>query len=644
MNEKESLLPQFRLFSFRSALGLGLAVLSVVLQLIFGGWILSASVFAAAFFLLGLLRFRLPAKAELAELVPIFLCASFVSFWASQYAQSADWSRLSFLKICFGVLICAIVLLFFLLLTARPFWGICIGMVLLQFLATVNYYVAAFRGTEFTPLDILSVKTAANIAGDYDFTPTLPLVRAWLVVVLFLFGLSALHFHKLPRLQLSRVSIPLLMAMLISLVPAFRLFNAEHFFNDGVSLNGFFLNFVLEINQSIIRKPSDYDPAVLMELQFHEDLEPSASSPTIIVIMNESFADLSVIGPNFQVDEEPIPFFLSLNENTTRGFAYASVFGGGTANSEFEFLTGHSMAFLPLGSSPYQQYLRGDIYSILLPLKERGYSCVAMHPYYDIMWNRRSVYPRMGFDEIYFLPFFQNAYLLRDKTSDRGMFETLIRYYEQRDRSSPLFLFGITVQNHGDYLYDNTLFPSQIHLAGMSQSFPDVEQYLTLIHESDAALSYLIEYFSGVDEDVVILFFGDHMPQVSQDFYRQMHSVPTETFEDAQKEYLVPYIIWTNFDSPEQTLPITSLNYLSNYVFEAAGIPLPPYNKALQQIQQRVPAINSFGFYSPVTGHFLPLSEAAGEEAEAILLYEQLQYNAVFDTKNRLPIFSAATD
>lgn len=638
MNERASLLPRFRLLSGRAALGLLFAVLSAVLQLRFGAWYTSVSVFAALFLFLGAVRFHLPDRAQLPVLTLVLLCASFAAFWLTQTALGGSPSLVSKDKALLCMLTAAIVLLFFLLLTARPFWAVCIGLSLLLFLATVDYYVFMFRGSEFLPSDILAVETARGVAAQYDYTPSLKLVRAWLTLLLFLFALSALDLKKLPRPRLSAAAAPLLAGMLAVLLLSSRAYAPNFYMSPGSYDNGFLLNFVLMLKQSFVRAPQDYDPDALKALPADEPGEASAA-PTIIAIMNESFADLSVVGSKFRTDQEVMPFIRSLRENTVKGYACSSVFGGTTANSEFEFLTGHSTAFLPSGSVPYQQYVKDGVWSMVSSLKSMGYFCVATSPFFGRGWNIQNVYPAMGFDEMHFLGDYGDAPRIRSEVSDQGMYDYIIRYYEQRDKDKPLFLFGVTMQNHGGYNYDSELYPSVIHLEGYEQSYPEVEQYLTLIHDSDAALANLIEYFSGVDEQVVVVFFGDHFPALPRAFYQETHDAPDDSLDEREKEYMVPYLIWTNYASPAQTPPLTSLNYLGNSVYAAAGLPLPAYNQVLLQYQRVVPVLNSQGYYSADAGRFLPLAEASGEEAAALRQYWQLEYNALFDVKNRLPMF-----
>lgn len=123
--------------------------------------------------------------------------------------------------------------------------------------------------------------------------------------------------------------------------------------------------------------------------------------PNILVIMNEAFSDLSVYG-DFNTTEDYMPFWRSLKKNTVRGNLYVSVKGGNTANTEFEFLTGNTMAFLPTGSVPYQQFLNGAMPSLASQLGKLGYQTAALHPYYSTGWNRDKVYPYLGFDSEYF--------------------------------------------------------------------------------------------------------------------------------------------------------------------------------------------------------------------------------------------------
>ena len=142
--------------------------------------------------------------------------------------------------------------------------------------------------------------------------------------------------------------------------------------------------------------------------------------PNIIVVMNESFSDLSVLG-DFKTNEDYLPFLHSLQqgaENTVTGMLNVSVCGGNTADTEYEFLTGNTMAFLPQGSIPYQQYVNGERPSLASYLQSLGYETVATHPYYATGWNRDKVYPWLGFEQSIFKDQYYGARFVRDYVSD----------------------------------------------------------------------------------------------------------------------------------------------------------------------------------------------------------------------------------
>jgi hypothetical protein len=175
----------------------------------------------------------------------------------------------------------------------------------------------------------------------------------------------------------------------------------------------------------------------------------------------------------------------------------------------------------------------------------------------------------------------------------------------------------------------------------LGMNYPDANQYLSLIHESDSALEYLITYFSEVDEPVEIVFFGDHQPSLSSSFYVNLNGKGLSGLTESELEnlYTVPFFIWTNYDTDEETVDITSLNFLSTIALKRAGISLPAYNQFLSDMMEAVPAINSRGYYSKENGAYMHLDEATGEEALWIQNYNILQYNGMFDNRRKSSVF-----
>ena len=200
--------------------------------------------------------------------------------------------------------------------------------------------------------------------------------------------------------------------------------------------NGLLGGFVGNIRFLKVEKPDGYSAKAAEEIaenyQTQETATPAEKLPNIIVIMNEAFSDLSVFG-DFSVSEDYMPFIHSLNKNVLKGHAYVSVKGGNTANSEFEFLTGDSMAFMPTGSVPYQKYIKSEIPSLASRLNELGYTTTAIHPYYGTGWCRNIVYPLLGFDQLIFKDEFVSPKKIRNYISDESAFQKIIDLYEEKD-------------------------------------------------------------------------------------------------------------------------------------------------------------------------------------------------------------------
>ncbi len=407
--------------------------------------------------------------------------------------------------------------------------------------------------------------------------------------------------------------------------------------------NGYLLNFVLQIQETIVKEPDGYSSENIdkQERTYVEENEKKESYPDIFVVMDESFADLSVLGSDLKTNIDVIPFISSLRENTVKGYALSSVFGGGTPNSEYEFLSGNSMFFLPTGSIVYQQYIKEPSHTLLSDFKDLDYYCIAMHPYLSSGWERQRVYPLIGYDESFFLEDYPQTNMLRGFVSDQEAFEEMIKKYEdiksQSDQNT--FMFLVTMQNHGAFTYEGDNYEQTIELEGYSREYPEAEQYLSVIHETDTAVSWLINYLKNVDHDVVLVFYGDHFPKLEDSFYREIHGGDFETLDEQNLQHTVPFFIWANYDIAEKDVELTSFNYLSNYMYQAAGMELPAYNQFLLHVQDEIPAMNTYGYYSEDNRCFKLYEEAEGEEKAILNEYHQFLYNCMFDKKGRSDYF-----
>lgn len=614
----------------------------------FPAWVLAG--FLALYFVIKSLRIEL--KKSLSWLWAGILLGSgsvFTAYHIQYLLLDAELrGKISNNKMMLNILCCMTVFLVAQAIAGRTHIACIVSHVSLMLLAGVNYFVYLFRGNEFIFSDIRSAQTGLSVAGNYEFVLD---VRAGFVILI-----STLYVALMRKLSVSFERRAVMTVLVVSLAVLLGVYVGnrtkgvvtETWEQKGSYRNGYLLNFVLSIRDSFVAEPEGYsaEAVAALEEQYGGDAPASAvpegggdgRKPTIIVVMNESYADLGVVG-DFSTNLELTPFYNSLRENTLKGYALSSVFGAKTPNSEWEFLTGNSMAFLPGGSVVYQQYITHTPDSLVSDLKRIGYTCVAMHPYYETGWSRNVVYPDLGFDEMYFINDFDQTKLLREYITDRELYEKIVERYERRGRNENLFLMTISMQNHGGYTEKYANFTEQARMLGIY--YPDVNQYLSLLKESDDALAYLISYFSAVDEPVEIVFFGDHQPSLSSSFYPHLNGKGLSGLTLSQLEdlYTVPFFIWTNYESGEETEEITSLNYLSTLALERAGIELPPYRRFLADLREKIPAVNARAYYSESAGRYRHLEDAQGEEAEWLKKYEILQYNNMFGKKEKSSVF-----
>ena len=528
-------------------------------------------------------------------------------------------------------------------------------------LGMTNHYLISFRGRTLFPGDFLTLGTAVNVAGNYDYSLDRMQLISLLILVLALLALSLLPREERIPFTWRRF----LPSAGIAGVVLAVFFGTGFVENQGIEPsmwttrgNGLALNFSVCLKYMRVEKPEGYAQESLEQLTADTasdgpsvtvtDPDGTTRPVNVIVIMNESFSDLSVL-PGVETNQDAMPFLRSLTENTIKGYAYSSVFGGTTANSEYEFLTGNTTAYLPAGTVPYQMYVSDGDPTLVSQMAALGYRTIAAHPYRSSGWNRPSVYQNFGFDEVYFEGDFQNREYMRGDSrmgyvTDRCDYENLIRLYEEKEEGEPLFLFNVTMQNHSGYQMSWDNLPREVWLTGeLEGRFQTVNQYLSLIYQSDQAFEELIRYFSQVEEPTMILLFGDHQPQVATNFYTDVLGIDPPT-ELAQKKQMVPFFLWANYDIPEAEGVELSLNYLSALLMDTAHLPMTGYQKYLLNLWQTAPVINTVGVRG-ADGTWYGENEAlpAGL-AEAVDGYQLLLYNNIFDKPDRLSDFFHLTE
>lgn len=530
-------------------------------------------------------------------------------------------------------------------------WAMIGTTVVLYGIAAIDYYVLKFRGTPLMlPQDIFAWRTAAAVVSNYkiSWSNSVALGGAILLIVSIL-----LYYAKIEKMTWRKrgVFAGVYLGVCAAWMTAFYKFNIKYpmaDINDDIfwwSLSGSYEDFgyatstaILQ-KASVFKKPEGYSLSAVQEIAAQIDYERKAISDVIpeniIVIMNESLADMRVIG-DFETNEEFFPFIRGLDKNTIKSQLYVQVFGGGTSNTEYEALTGNSMSFLPYVISAYQPYCRENEYGLASTLKAQGYTAVAMHPNISGNWNRKNVYRYMGFDEFISSSGYDEAEQLRYFVSDKGNYDRLIERYEEKAEGERLFIFNITMQNHGGYeeAFDN--FQEEIQVVGDLAGYPQTDRYLSLMKKSDEAFAYLLDYFSKVQEPTMIVMFGDHQAGIESEFYAKLYGKPLKdmTAQDGDKQYVTPLIFWTNYEIEERQIEAVSANYLGSMILEMANLDLTDYNKLLLSTWDEIPVLGKNGYYWS-DGRYTPWSSEE-EEPDILNRYHILEYNYVADRRHRL--------
>ena len=559
----------------------------------------------------GLSEWNLPKKGTLAW-VAALVVPPLTAAYLMQLAYGVfPWQFSPLVALGNGVCLGA---LYFLLCALTGRWVI--SCLILHLAAGVwgalNYFVVLYRGTPVLPWDLTSLGTAAAVSGTYSFTPTLSMIVA--LVLLIAAGVFLVIRTGTGRISSRRRRLTCLVACLACLIPVvyppilgvFGIGTNVWDQASGYRSSGSLGSFLRNATFLQVEKPAGLTSqhlASLLPQAGAADSNPNAdyegTLPNILVIMNESWADFEEFG-NLNLTQPAMEYIPNL-DNAIWGHAYASIFGAGTSCSEFEFLTGNSMAFLPSGSSAYQQYIKEPTESLAWLLRQAGYDTLAFHPGERISWQRDQAYPLLGFEE-YLCGEDMDVpqEMIHGYVSDRSDFDQVIWEFEHKEEGQPLFLFNVTIQSHGGYTDES--YAATVQLADQPGVYPQAEQYLSLVRETDQAFQKLVDYFSKQEEPTIILMFGDHQPSVEQEFLDLAYGVTQDemTMEQYMDKYRVPYVIWANYPLPDTVQgEDVSLNFLSLDLLTCVGLKGDSYLQFLSEMRQVMPVATFVGYKDP---------------------------------------------
>jgi len=305
---------------------------------------------------------------------------------------------------------------------------------------------------------------------------------------------------------------------------------------------------------------------------------PAAASPaahgrggvSLVVYLVESFMDPDELG--FKYTWDPIPNLRALRLEQMGGWAIVPRAFGGSANTEFEMLTGMTNAFLPEGSIPYRQHVRSPLPALARTLQGHGYATVAVQADPRYYYDRERVYPLLGFDRTVWL------HEAKVPQADRGGWpsdEVLVdSVIAATTRSHPAFVFGFPSSTHSPYNV-GTYASSALDVTDAPNAAvrAEVKEYINAERVADRAIGRLVEHFRSVPDSTIVVVFGDHLPPLSEAARERLSNRVSKLpeVEQTRETRRVPLLVWANFKLPHSE-PTLSVNLLPPFLLEKMGL------------------------------------------------------------------------
>ena len=450
------------------------------------------------------------------------------------------------------------------------------------FLGTVNGLILSNRVTPFSYTDFKMLPDLFAMQNTNYFTAEEATIVVSVIAAFIIF--LVLFFLKGPKYQGKRHNIAgsiAIAALLLIGIPvttqAAQSSNivASYFANiaQGYADYGFVYGFSTSVVGRGMSKPDDYTKETIDTIEAQVDASKEKTTvtaenePNIICILLESFIDPYEV--NFlQMSEDPIPTFHSLEQNFSTGYLTVPVVGAGTANTEFEVLTGMNIQYFGTGEYPYKTVLKSadcpSVESIASDLSSIGYGTHVVHNNTATFYSRNNAFSKMGFDT------FTSKELMNiteytpsgSWPTDKVLVNETVKAMDATEGQSD-FVYTITVGSHGDYPTEKIIENPEIQVTGAAteESNNQWEYYVNMIHNTDNFIAELIDAVNRRGEDTIIVMFGDHLP--------------TMGLEDSDMKsgdiFKTKYATWNNFGLPKEDADLTAYQLLA-HITDQVGI------------------------------------------------------------------------
>lgn len=427
-------------------------------------------------------------------------------------------------------------------------------------IGVVNGVILTQRMTPFTVKDLSNLSDGLTIVTNY--LKTWEIVLAVVVVVLAILGLVLLFIkgpQKKDKLHRKRNVVAVCLVFLFTFLSSSLAISTgvvETFFGNlayAYRDYGVVYCFTNTWLNTGIHKPAKYSKESILSIFDKNELgddnamllkqkDVDEQYPNILFLQLESFIDPMTI-KSIELSEDPCPNFRKLMSEYSSGQLLVPACGAGTANVEFEVLTGLSVKFFGPGEYPYKAILKEETgESLAYDLDSLGYKSHAIHNHRAVFYNRNTVFSNIGFDTFTSVEYMKNvAKTPKNWAKDKALTECIedaLDSSEGRD-----MIYTISVQGHGKYPSEQVILDPKIQvLSAPSEELKwKYEYYVNQIYEMDQFIGDLIDKLSKRDEPIMLAMYGDHIPAIDM----------TEDDLESGNLYATQYLIWNNFGLPK---------------------------------------------------------------------------------------------
>lgn len=554
-------------------------------------------------------------------LCPFFLlaCAYIQLETSSAYTSIGEWWHFMSTKYALlNLSTIAILFLVFFILTNKIWLSGLLFCCVYFVIAIVNHYCIVLHGIPLTVMELKNAATAADVLGAYRIVPDLKagiIFGLWILELAVCLIAGRLEKEAVPKRKMRFVLLRDVGFVLLSAgILWFGYFSPKPIkprttigwlWSEAYRDYGY-MACQIEVISSLwnyVLRPEGYSEEKIAEIEIEEPRQEKRT-PDVILILNETFYDLSMV-TQLDADRDCLAGIHSL-DNTITGYAVVPIVGGGTNQSEYELLSSNSMYLMP-GVTPFNVINMQGAHTVVSHLESLGYGTIAAHPGSRSSYSRSRVYPQIGFDEIYFEDDLAEVdyYGDRPHATDESVYQNLISWYEEEQSENPVFLYCLTIQNHGGWdinRAEDAIIHARTDYGGYDKQ---IDEFLSCIALSDEAFVKLTEYFSGIDRDVIICMVGDHAPYIAAEI------VDSGLTEQEQELYLrsTPFVIWANYDIDDAEKGFISMNYMVPLLLDTAGITKSPYYQYMSDMMEHIPVVSAYGVYFDAEDNYFTIGD-----------------------------------